>query len=125
MPQPVELVSIATAVPPYRIEQRDVAAAAHHSFAARFSDFERLAQVFESSGILRRYAVRPLEWYFEPLGWPERTEAYLGGGCQLFVDAATRALAAAGIGAAEVDTFVTISSTRIATPSLQSRGAGR
>jgi alkylresorcinol/alkylpyrone synthase len=125
MPQSVKLVSIATAVPPYCFEQRDVAAAAHQGFAARFGDFERLARVFKSSGILRRYAVRPLEWYFEPLGWPERNKAYLDGAVQLFIDAATKALNAAGLCAAEVDTVVTISSTGIATPSLEARAAGR
>lgn len=125
MPHSVKLVSIATAVPPYSIEQRDVAAAAHQAFAARFDDFERLSRVFESSGISRRYTVRPLEWYFEPLGWPERSAAYLEGASQLFIDAATKSLAAADIGAAEVDTVVTISSTGIATPSLEACVAGR
>jgi alkylresorcinol/alkylpyrone synthase len=83
-----------------------------------------LARVFTGSGIHRRYAVRPIEWYFEPLGWPERTSAYLDGACQLFIDAATKALDAAGVGAADVDTVVTVSSTGIATPSLEARAAG-
>jgi alkylresorcinol/alkylpyrone synthase len=125
MTQPVKLLSVATAVPPHCIEQRDAAAAAHRGFAARFTDFERLARVFESSGILRRYAVRPLDWYFEDLGWPERSAAYLEGAVELFVDAATGALNAAGIRASAVDTVVTVSSTGIATPSLEARAAGR
>jgi alkylresorcinol/alkylpyrone synthase len=125
MPQPVKLLSVATAVPPFCFEQRDIAAAAHQGFASRFSDFERLARVFESSGILRRYAVRPLEWYSEPLGWPERNAAYLDGACQLFIDAAAKSLDAAGVSAAEVDTVVTVSSTGIATPSLEARVAAR
>ncbi len=81
--------------------------------------------MFGSSGVRRRYAVMPLEWYLEPRGWPERSEAYLAGACQLFVDASTKALNAAGISAAEVDTVVTVSSTGVATPSLEARAAGR
>ncbi|MBF0325657.1 MAG: type III polyketide synthase [Alphaproteobacteria bacterium] len=123
MSPPAQLVSIATAVPPFRFEQHDVAAAAHHGFASRFDDFERLSAVFLNSGILRRYGVRPLEWYFEPLGWPERSKAYLDGGIRLFVDVATTALDAAGLAADAVDTVVTISSTGIATPSLEARAA--
>jgi alkylresorcinol/alkylpyrone synthase len=119
------LLSIATAVPPYVLDQRDIAVAAHRCFAARYDDFERLAKVFHSSGIRQRHAVRPLEWYLEPLGWPERTKAYLDGAGELFIEAATTALAAAGLGAAEVDTVVTISSTGVATPSLEARVAGR
>ena len=125
MPNPVMLLSVATAVPPHRIEQRDAAAAAHQGFSARFPDFAHLARVFESSGIICRYLVRPLEWYFGSLGWPERTEAYLDSGTSLFVDAATRALEASGLAAADVDTVVTISSTGIATPGLDARAAGR
>jgi alkylresorcinol/alkylpyrone synthase len=125
MPQSAKLVSVATAVPPYCFEQRDVAAAAHRGFSARFSDFERLAKVFETSGIRRRYGVRPIDWYFETLGWPERTKAYLDGGVALFIDAATKALDAAGLGADEVDAVVTISSTGIATPTLEARAAAQ
>lgn len=124
MPQSVKLISLATAVPPHCIEQRDAAAAVHRSFVSRFSDFERLSRVFETSGILRRYAVRPIDWYFGPLGWPERSAAYLDGGGQLFINAATRALDAAGLTAADVDIVVTISSTGIATPSLEAHVAG-
>jgi alkylresorcinol/alkylpyrone synthase len=69
--------------------------------------------------------VRPIDFYFEPLGWPERTKAYLEGAVALFVDAATKALDSAGVGAADVDTIVTVSSTGIATPSLEARAAAR
>jgi alkylresorcinol/alkylpyrone synthase len=125
MSQSAKLMSVATVVPPYCIEQRDAAAAAHRGFAGRFGDFERLAQVFETAGILRRYAVRPIEWYFEPLGWPERTAAYVDGATELFIRAATNALAGAGVDAGEVDAVITVSSTGITTPSLEARVAGR
>jgi alkylresorcinol/alkylpyrone synthase len=59
------------------------------------------------------------------LGWPERSTAYLEGACNLFVDGANKALRDASIGAADVDAVVTISSTGIATPSLNARFASR
>ena len=62
---------------------------------------------------------------FEPLGWPERHAAYLDGATELFIAAASRALDAAGVRADEVDAVVTISSTGIATPSLEARAAER
>jgi alkylresorcinol/alkylpyrone synthase len=118
-------LSIATAVPPHRFAQSDIAVAARQVFAGRFADFDRLARVFESSGITHRYAVRPIEWYFEPLGWPERSAAYLDGAVSLFADAASRCLDNAGLAASEVDCVVTVSSTGIATPSLEARAAAR
>ncbi len=125
MSQPVKLVAIATALPPHVIEQRAVAAAAHEGFSERFGDFDRLARVFASSGIRQRYAVKPIDWYLQPLGWPERSAAYLEGAADLFVDAARKALDSAAITAAEVDTVVTVSSTGIATPSLEAHVAQR
>ena len=121
----VQLLAIATAIPPNIIHQRDAAAAAHASFSERFSDFSRLARVFESAEIKTRHTVRPLDWYLKPLGWTERNEAYLSGAGELFVDAASKALAAADLSSAEVDVVVTISSTGIATPSLDARVAKR
>ena len=122
----VRLLSLATAVPPHRLKQTDAAQMAAQIFSGRFRNFERMAPVFTSSGIVARYTVQPPEWYLAPrIGWPERMVAYLQGAADLFVDAATRALDAAGITAAEVDTIVTISSTGIATPSLEARVAGR
>jgi alkylresorcinol/alkylpyrone synthase len=125
MPPNAHLLSVATAVPPFCLEQSDVAAAAHQGFASRYGAFKSLSRVFESSGILRRYAVRPLEWYFEPLGWPERNQAYLDGAVQLFIDAAAKALDAANLRASDVDAVVTVSSTGIATPSLEAKAAGQ
>lgn len=114
-------MGLAVAVPPNALPQDKVVEAARSMFSGRYRDFERLSPVFTTAGIHTRYSVRPIEWFFEPRGWPERTAAYLEGAEDLFVDAATRALASAGVSAAEVDTVVTVSSTGIATPSLEAR----
>jgi alkylresorcinol/alkylpyrone synthase len=80
-----------------------------------------MSGVFETGGIRRRQAVRPLEWYVHPHGWAERTEAYLQGASDLFVESASAALDEAQLRAADVDIIVTVSSTGIATPSLEAR----
>lgn len=123
MAQRANLMSIATAVPPFCFEQADVAEAAQRLFAESQQERDQVARVFKNSGITQRYAVRPFEWYFSPLGWPERTAAFLEGGCQLFVDVARKALEAAGISADAVDSVVAVSSTGIATPGLEARVA--
>jgi alkylresorcinol/alkylpyrone synthase len=123
MQQNAQLLSVATAVPPYCIKQRDAAAAAFVGFAERYPDFERLASVFANSGIRQRYSVRPIDWFFDFHGWQQRNEAFLDGASQLFTDAAAKALDQAGVTAGEVDTIVSVSSTGIATPSLEARVA--
>jgi alkylresorcinol/alkylpyrone synthase len=119
------VISLASAVPPHRMLQTDAAEAAREAFAHRFPDFGGIARVFKSTGIVARHVVKPIEWYLTPMGWPERTAAYLEGAQELFVAAANKALAAAGCRAGDIDTIVTVSSTGIATPSLEARVAGR
>ena len=119
------LLSLAVAAPPNVLRQRDVAEAAARHFGDRYPDFERLARVFETTGIVSRRSVRPIEWFAEPRGWPDRTAVYLEGAADLFVEAAAAALGRAGLAATEVDTVVTVSSTGIATPSLEARVFGR
>jgi alkylresorcinol/alkylpyrone synthase len=125
VPTHARLLSLASASPPHDFLQADIAGQARRLFGPKFRDFERLFPVFRNTGISRRQAVMPMEWYFEDRSWPERTAAYLEGATNLFCDAAAQALDRAGLTAAEVDTVVTISSTGIATPSLEARAMGR
>src|ERR1700723_2524660 len=122
---PAALLSLATAVPPHSFLQKDVMDVAWGFFGSRFPDYERFASIFTNTGIIKRYGVKPFEWYLTQRGWPERTAAFLEGAEALFVDAAPKALANANLKAADVDTIVTVSSTGIATPSLEARVAGR
>jgi alkylresorcinol/alkylpyrone synthase len=119
------LVSLATSVPPHVFLQKDVLAAAWDVFRTRFPEFERFSSIFSNTGIIKRHAVKPFDWYLEPRGWPERTAAFLAGAEALFVDVAGKALADAHLTGADIDTVVTVSSTGIATPSLEARVAGR
>ena len=121
----VALMSLATAAPPNVLAQTDALDIARSLFAGRFDEFERMSAVFANTGIRERRLAQPLDWYFHPQGWPERTAAYLEAAEALFVEGASAALERAGIGAAEIDTIVTVSSTGIATPSLEARVMGR
>jgi alkylresorcinol/alkylpyrone synthase len=116
-PRPA-LLSLATAVPPHILTQKDIATAARQVFGERFGDFDKVQQVFETAGVTQRHAARPIEWYLEPHGWPDRTEVYLQTAADLFEQAAGKALAAAELTGSNIDIVVTASSTGIATPSL-------
>ncbi|MEO6300908.1 MAG: type III polyketide synthase [Paracoccaceae bacterium] len=118
-----KLVSVASSVPPNLLIQSDVAQAVEAAFSASFEAKPKLSLVYRSAGIGTRYAIKPLDWYMEPRSWSESTAAYLEGSKSLFIDAATKALVAAGLTAQDVDTVVTVSSTGIATPSLEAHAA--
>jgi alkylresorcinol/alkylpyrone synthase len=118
---PVSVLGLATAVPDHVLEQSAVADFARRIYAKSFARYPKLAEVFVNAGIERRYSVRPLEWFDTPHDWSERTQAYLDGAGTLLMRAAECALAQAGIAAKNVDVVVTVSSTGIATPSLEAR----
>jgi len=118
------LISISTAVPEHVLEQADVARRAVRMFSERLGSWDRVAGVFRSSGVRTRRSVCPADWYETPRGWPERTKAYLEGASDLFRRATLEALDRAGLRAGDIDTIVTVSSTGIATPSLEARVAG-
>ena len=119
------LLSLATSVPHHLFHQQQVLAAASGLMADRYPEFETLASLFANTGIRHRYGVKPMEWYLERRGWPDRTQAFLEGAEALFVDVAEKALARADLRAENIDTVVTVCSTGIATPTLEARVAGR
>jgi len=118
--QEVALVSIATAVPPYALQQDDVAARVRAQFS-RSEVVQRLMPVFSTTGIRRRYSCVPIDWYYDPHTWPQRNEIYLESAQTLLERAARDAFERAGCSASEVDAIVVVSTTGIATPSLDAR----
>ena len=60
-----------------------------------------------------------------PHGWHDRNAIYLEAAENLFVDAATSAIEKAGLAPDQIDGVVSVSTTGIATPSLEARCASR
>lgn len=125
MPAPVRLLSLSTADAPHKMTQSDVVEVAKSLFTQRFPGFDRMLPVFDTAGIGTRQSAMPMDWYLEPRGWPERTRAYLDVATDMFARAAAAALTEAQLKGADVDVIVTVSSTGIATPSLEARAMAR
>jgi alkylresorcinol/alkylpyrone synthase len=120
-PPTVRLGPIATAVPAYALDQAAVRTRARTLFAGAGVDVERLLPAFENAGIRRRYSCVPLDSYGRSIGWKERNALYERHALELLAQAAGRVLDAAGLGPGDVDAAVTVSSTGLATPSLDAR----
>ena len=118
---PPHIHSLATAVPPHALTQEDAARFSRALFEEKYSHFDRLSATFRTAGVDCRYSVIPPQWFFRPHGWADRNHAYLEGALALFQDAAGQALSTAGWRADEVDVIVTVSSTGIATPTLEAQ----
>ena len=112
------LEGLATATPPHRIGQDVVRDSADRLFNARQADLTRLMPIYDNAGIAFRHSCVPLEWYMEPHSWVERSRLFVENGVALLCEAARKCLAEAGLEAADVDAVVAVSTTGIATPSL-------
>ncbi len=116
---PARLLGIGRAVPPNRLPQDEAREWARVRFGDRYPAFDRMAPVFANSGIRERQLARPLDWYFDAQDWVSRTIAYREVASALFVEAARDAMDAAGLRPDQIDMVVTVSSTGIATPSIE------
>ena len=122
---PCSLLSLATAVPPHIVEQAHAKAVAREAFGGRKALFDRLSGVFDNAGISKRHIVAPLDWYMHDHGWHDRNAVYLKAAETLFIEAASAAIEKAGLTPDQIDGVVTVSTTGIATPSLEARAAAQ
>jgi len=112
------ILAIASAVPPYLLDQDDVTRRVSIALGPRSREIARLLPMFGNTGIVRRYSCVPIEWYERPHDWPERNRIYLESALDLLEEATRTALQQAGRKPEDIDTIVAVSTTGIATPSL-------
>lgn len=121
IPVRAKLLSLATAVPEHELRTEEVMVEAAKIFGGRQEDFDRMMPVYANTGINMRYSACSYDWFRAEQGWPERSEAFVTVASRLFGVVSGRALEQAGLAADEIDTIVMISSTGIATPTIEAR----
>jgi alkylresorcinol/alkylpyrone synthase len=117
------ILALASVIPPHRLEQ---------SFArremARLCEgqphLERLLPVFDRAGVDTRHLVRPPEWYLEPRTFEERNEEYATQALALAAQAARQCLEQSGTAPDQLDHIYFVTTTGLATPSLDALLAG-
>lgn len=112
------LLALSTVVPENVLDQNAVAAQARHLFAGRTDVFDRLVQIYGNAGIAKRHSCVPIDWYLAPHGWAERSRLYVDAAIALAERAIRDCLAESGLDLDDLDGLVTVSTTGIATPSL-------
>jgi alkylresorcinol/alkylpyrone synthase len=110
----VEILSLATANPPFRLAQSEAA------FRAKqlFPHLRKLWPLYENTGIEFRYNCEPIEWYLRPHSWEERTQSFHQHAVDLLEQVTVKATEAAGVGLDAIDMIVTNTITGLAIPSL-------
>ena len=111
------LVALKSAVPPFALQQTEVARRAAHLFSGR-KDIERLLPIFVNTGIDTRYSCVPVDWYELSHGWKERSSLYVDNALDLLEQVTLGLLQDSGLRKDDIDAIVVASTTGIATPSL-------
>ncbi|MBO8172913.1 MAG: type III polyketide synthase [Bacillaceae bacterium] len=115
MPQ---ITSIGIAVPPFTITQSSAQAFARNLFADSFKDIDRLLPVFEHARIEKRHFCVPLEWFAQKHDPEEKNQLYIENATRLSMEAAQNCLNGTRFTREQIDHLIFISSTGLATPSL-------
>ena len=113
----VEILSVATANPPIRLNQADAAERAREIYP----HLKPLWPLYDNTGIEVRYNCEPIDWYLRPHSWEERTASFHKHAIELLEQVTLESARAAGISLSEIDILVTNTVTGLAVPSLDAK----
>ncbi len=117
------IVAVSTAVPPHVMPQAEARQRLGPLFEASLGPDRRLLQVFEHAEISQRNVCAPAEWYAVDHGFEEKNALYVEHARRLAGEVTRRVLERAGLVPHDVDHIVFVSSTGLATPSIDARVA--
>jgi alkylresorcinol/alkylpyrone synthase len=120
-----KILAAATAVPPVVLTQQDAKHFAGELFRKNFEDIDRLLVLFDHTEIQTRYICNPLEWFATPKSFRDKNDDYIRWSLELGSQAISTCLARANLKAADVDYLIFVSTTGLATPSLDARLIGK
>jgi alkylresorcinol/alkylpyrone synthase len=118
---PVRLLGLGTAVPDHEVDQERAKCLVRTMFADSFDGVDRFVGVFDRSGVHSRNFVVPPSWFDEEHDFGERNDRYRTEAFTLSARAAEKAIDTAGIDPTSIGAVIFVSSTGVATPSLDAR----
>lgn len=120
------IVSVSTFRPPNIVEQKQTAEFARELFKDDFQDIERLLAVFQNGQIQKRHFAMPLKWFEKDHSLQERNDLYIKKAVDYGIEVISRCLdndrfLTHSLPADEVEAIFFISSSGVATPSIEAR----
>ena len=115
------IAAVATALPPHKIAQDEARAFAASHFRSQRRDVERLLPVFDHSGIETRYLCVPPEWFMASRTFAEKNALYIEWSTKLGAQVVRTCLDRSGLAPEKISHIIFVSTTGLATPSIDSR----
>jgi alkylresorcinol/alkylpyrone synthase len=112
------IVSVGTAAPTFLMSQEDARWLAEEHFAGKLDNAAKYLRVFGNSLVRQRYFCVEPDWFRSEHSLADKNHLYLEWAEKLSLAAIETCLAGASIDRGEIDHFVFVSSSGIATPSL-------
>lgn len=112
------IVSVGTAVPPHLMPQSVARELTGAHFRDHIANVDKYLQVFKSALVDQRYFCVEPDWFLRDHSLENKNRLYLDWARKLSIAAIEKAVADADIALEDVDHFVFVSSSGIATPSL-------
>jgi alkylresorcinol/alkylpyrone synthase len=112
------IAATATIDLPYKIQQQDVKKQAHDLFSSNFPQTDRLIFAFDNTEIITRNFVKPLSYYATPNTFEERNNDYIENALDYSVQAIEDCIVKAGVKKEDITDLVFVSTTGLATPSI-------
>jgi len=116
-----KIAAVSHALPEHCYAQNEIARVVSELFVEENDDLRRLQQVFANARINQRHLVMPLDWYRTPCPPAERNRLYLERGLDLLTRAGAACFDALSWPRQQVDMVICVSTTGLATPSLDAR----
>ncbi|MEY2195856.1 type III polyketide synthase [Neobacillus sp. BF23-41] len=120
------IISVAEVTPPFEVNQNQALEFARELFSDSFKDIERLLRAFQNGQIEKRHFVKNLDWFKEEHTFEEKNSAYIESAVTLGKEAIEKCLnnkdyLNRNINYQEIDIIFFISTTGMATPSIEAR----
>lgn len=114
------ILAVGTALPAFVVQQDNVRELTRNLFAGGHRDIDRLVAVFDNGQVRTRHLCTPIEWFEADHSWPEKNALYVQNALELGEQAARSAFERARLKPEDIDAIFFVSTTGIATPSLDS-----
>jgi alkylresorcinol/alkylpyrone synthase len=125
MVRAVVVLGVGQAFPPHRVSQDHVIRVLSDLWAEGGRAPEAVARMHRATGVRTRNLVWPMEAYTAPRTFTETNDTFIQTGTQLGAEALRDAFARTGLDPYDVDHLFVVSSTGVATPSLDARLVNR
>lgn len=112
------LISVSKIDFPYKVPQQTVKEFAEGIFSSSFPEIHRMLPAFENTEIITRNLCKPLDYYLQLHSFEEQNNEFIRLALEYSVKATEECLSRAGISQNEITDLVFISTTGLATPSL-------